>query len=79
MGKCSIFIQYIKNVGNGSKIGVHTSNCCLKKWAEEYLDEKIGPCELTLKEITRVSSFGVEGWREGKLRLREASNSQPLS
>ena len=25
----------IKNVGNLSKIGVHTSNCFLKKWVEE--------------------------------------------
>ena len=32
---CSVFIQYIENVGNLSKIGVHKSNCCLKKWAEE--------------------------------------------
>ena len=32
---CSISIQYIKNVGNLSKIGIHTSNCCLEKWAEE--------------------------------------------
>ena len=29
------FHQYLKNVGNLSKIGVHTSNCCLKKWAKE--------------------------------------------
>ena len=26
----------------------HAIKCCLKKWAEEQLDEKIGSCEPTL-------------------------------
>ena len=38
-------VLFSKTAGNLSKIGVHTSNCCLKKWAKEYLDAKIGLCE----------------------------------
>ena len=44
---CSIFIQYTRTAGNLSKFGVHTSNCCLKKWAKESLDVQIGSCEPT--------------------------------
>ena len=38
-----------KNVGNLSKIGVHTSNCCIKKWTKEIFNAKIGSCEPTLR------------------------------
>ena len=60
-----------KNVGNLSKIGVHTSNCCLKKWAEEQLDEKIGSCEPTFR-FTAQQIFVINSYKPSCSELKLA-------
>ena len=73
--------QYIKNVGSLSKIGVHTSSCCLKSGLKNNWMKKLNrvnrPSESNRKDVYNQSSNENKAVINGETVKIYCSISQP--